>query len=79
MILTKEQIDGLMRLIGLTEDEEIDCGQCLTLIAEFAEKNLIGEPLPAGLEVVSQHLAICNECREEYELLQKALQRMDLD
>ena len=38
MNLTTKEIDGLMRLIGLTKEQEIDCGQCHAVIAEFAEQ-----------------------------------------
>ena len=77
MELTKKEIEGLMRLIGLTQENEIDCDQCLALIAEFAELNLAGRTIPDGLAIVEAHLAVCGECREEYELLQAALGQMD--
>lgn len=73
MILTKKEIDGLMRLVGLTKDEEINCEQCLTLVAEFAEMELAGKTIPDSLKTVEHHLDICSECNEEYKLLQKAL------
>ena len=59
MSLSKEEIDGLLRLIGLTRDEEIDCERCLALVAEFAERELAGRSVPAGLEAVAHHLSIC--------------------
>jgi hypothetical protein len=77
MSLSKEEIDGLLRLIGLTRDDEIDCERCLALVAEFAEQELAGRPIPAGLEAVAHHLSICAECCEEYEALLRALKAMD--
>ena len=77
MTLSKKEINGLLRLIGLTTDEEISCDQCLSHVAEFAEQELAGKPISAGLETVRQHLAVCAECREEYELLHQALDEMD--
>jgi hypothetical protein len=77
MALSKEDIDGLMRLIGLTKDDEIDCERCLGLVAEFAERELVGRPVPVGLEAVEHHLSVCAECREEYEALQRALKALD--
>jgi hypothetical protein len=77
MSLSKEEINDLMRLIGLTKDEEIDCERCLALVAEFAERELAGRSIPAGLEAVAHHLSICAECREEFEALLQALQAMD--
>ncbi len=74
---SKEQIDDLMRLVGLTKDDEIDCERCLALVAEFAERELAGRSIPAGLEAVAHHLSICAECCEEYEALLQALKAMD--
>ena len=77
MKLTKKEIDGLMRLIGLTKDEEINCEQCLALISEFAEQELAGKSVPEGLLAVEHHLSVCSECCEEYEVLKQALKNMD--
>jgi hypothetical protein len=77
MSLSKEEIDGLLRLIGLTRDDEIDCERCLALIAEFVERELAGRSIPAGLEAVAHHLSICAECRDEFEALLQALKAMD--
>lgn len=76
MPLSKKEIDGLLRLIGLTQDHEINCEQCLSLIAEFAERELAGKSIPEGLKAVEHHLSICAECREEYQALQRALKGM---
>lgn len=76
MPLSKEEIDGLLRAIGLTQDEEINCEQCLSVVAEFAEQELAGKSIPDGLKVVEHHLSICGECREEYEALQRAISSM---
>jgi hypothetical protein len=66
MDLATKEIDGLMRLIGLTKEQEIDCGQCHAVIAEFAEQQLTGRSIPDGLKVVEDHLSIYAACREEY-------------
>lgn len=73
MGLTPKEIDGLLVLIGLTRNEEINCDECLDLVAEFAEQELAGRSVPEGLEAVRRHISICTECREEYEALGRAL------
>ena len=73
MPMSKHEIEELMRLVGLTKDSEINCEQCLALVAEFAEQELAGRSVHEGLKAVEQHLSICPECREEYEALQRAL------
>lgn len=76
MPLSKNEIDGLIRLLGLTEDAEINCEECLALVAEFVERELSGKPITEALRTVQQHLSVCSECREEYEALQRALKKM---
>ncbi len=77
MPLSREEIEGLLRLVGLTAEDEINCEACLALVAEFAERALAGRSVPEGLKVVEQHLAVCAECREEYEALKKAIEGLD--
>lgn len=77
MKLTNNEIEGLMRLIGLTKDDEINCEQCLALISEFAEQELSGKSIPEGLQAVEHHLSVCSECCEEYEILKQALRDME--
>ena len=77
MVLSKRSIEGLLRLVGLTREEEIDCDECLSRVAEFAERELAERSIPEGLEAVQHHLSVCTDCREEYRALQKALEAMD--
>jgi len=77
MELLPKQIQGLLRLIGLTQDVEINCDQCLSQVSEFTESKLAGKTIPEALQAVEQHLSVCVECHEEYEALQKALGDLD--
>ena len=77
MVLSKKQIEGLTRLIGLTREQELNCSECLDHVAEFAECELTGKPIPDALEAVSHHLSLCTECCEEYETLLSALENME--
>lgn len=74
MPLSKTETDALMRLISLTKDNEINCEHCLSLVAEFAEQRLVGNSIHSGLEAVEHHLAVCAECREEFEALLRAIE-----
>jgi hypothetical protein len=72
--LTKEQLTGLVHLVGATDEHELNCNECLALAAEFAERELAGLPLDEALARVEQHLEVCPECREELLALKKILQ-----
>ena len=77
MQLTKDQIRSLIRLIAVTEKRELDCDECLRAIAEFTELNLAGKSIPESLRLVEQHLVVCTDCREEYEILKRTLGAID--
>ena len=79
MPLSRKEIENMVRLVGLTRDSEINCEDCLSVVSEFAEKQLRGKSISEGLEAVEHHLSICDQCREEYEALRKALGDMDAD
>lgn len=79
MSLSKDEINRLLQLVGQTNDRELNCEECLALVAEFAERQLAGQSVSTGLLAVEQHLDICGDCREEYEALQKTLGNMDDD
>ncbi len=71
--LTAEQIKSLVCSIGHTADCEYNCTECHQRVGEFAERQLAGLPLDEALAAVQQHLAICPECLEEFQALEKIL------
>ena len=74
MTLTREQIDALLEMLSLTKENELTCDECAKQVARFAEIHLENQSLPESLEAVQHHLDLCNECREEFEVLLRALQ-----
>jgi uncharacterized protein with PIN domain len=71
--LTREQVGSIVKMLGLTRDREFNCSECLQHVSEFAECQLASKPVAEVLANVEQHLALCPECREEYEALMKIL------
>ena len=79
MSFTPDQINGLMHLIGITRENELNCNECLHHVAEFAECELTGKEVPEALEAVRHHLTLCLECKEEYDELLNALRSMGIE
>ena len=77
MSFTTEQISGLMSQIGITRENELNCNECLHHVAEFAECELTGKKVPEALDAVRHHLALCIECKEEYDELLKLLRTLE--
>jgi predicted anti-sigma-YlaC factor YlaD len=77
MALSREELEQLMRLVGKTQEHEITCEECLIKVSEFAEHELKHKPVSDVLRAVEQHLAVCGECREEFEILREAIKELD--
>lgn len=75
MSLSRPELQKMLDVVRATQTVEIDCDVCLMQVGEFAELNLVGKPIPEGLKAIEQHLSICDECREEYEMLCVALRK----
>jgi hypothetical protein len=71
--LTRAQVGGIVKMLGLTRDREFNCSECLQHVGEFAECQLANQPLDEVIARVEHHLALCPECREEFEALMKIL------
>jgi len=69
MKLTPAQIESLIAGLKRTREEELNCNECLAHLAEFAELELNNVTIPEALLLVRQHLELCAECQEEYEVL----------
>ena len=74
MNLSDDQIRALLQAVGRTRDQELNCDECLAEVGGFAELTLKGRPVEDAYDLVQQHLQICDECREEFALLLKALE-----
>jgi hypothetical protein len=69
-----EIVKGLVGMIEKTQEIEIDCSQVYRLLDQYTELVLRGEDPGQLLPLVKQHLELCMDCREEYEVLLKILE-----
>ena len=73
--LPSYRLKVMFEMIDKTRDEELTCEQVHIFLGQFAE--LFSQKKPTGLPMVAHHLALCPECREEYEALLRILQAQD--
>ena len=66
---TREQLQELLRVLAATEAREIDCDEFLARVCPFLDSLERGQEPPPEVRVVSQHLEVCGECREEFDAL----------
>lgn len=70
---TPEVMEGMLKMLANTSEDEISCDQVLELLAEYAEMAQRGEDVAHLLPLVHQHLELCADCGEEYDALLRAL------
>lgn len=75
--LSTDQLRALAGLVAETRPHELTCDEWVHRVAGYLDATLRGTPLPPEAELVEQHIALCPECREEFEVLLAAL-RADL-
>jgi hypothetical protein len=76
MNLSDDQIRALLHVVSQTRDHELTCDECLAELGSFAELTLRGRTAEEAYDLVRQHLQICGECCEEFNLLLKALEHL---
>jgi predicted anti-sigma-YlaC factor YlaD len=77
MELNAEQLKRLVHGLIETHDHELTCGACFEQLDLFVELRLAGKRPGEALPLVEAHLRLCQDCREEYELLLDALRALD--
>jgi len=70
--LPARRLKAMIEMIDKTQETELTCEQVHPFLGQFAE--LTGQKETPDLPMVAHHLALCLECREEYEALVRILQ-----
>ncbi len=76
-ILDANLLARLLQRVAQTLPKELTCDECLGELDRFAEMVLLGQPAEKAMPLVAQHLAVCEDCREEFEALLRALQALE--
>jgi hypothetical protein len=79
MLLDESKIKLLLEALVLTHETEVDCDECFDAMAEFAESQLSGASVPQALVLIDDHIRICADCNEEFEILKKTISKLDDD
>ena len=66
-------ITGLVCGIMTTRPDEIGCDECFEQLHWFAEAAAAGKSMTGVIPLAEDHLARCDDCREEFEALLTAL------
>ena len=66
-------LDKLLRAIAETRETEIGCEESFERMDHFAEMELSGLDAGATMPLVGDHLSKCEDCRETFEVLLRAM------
>ena len=70
MKLTRQQIHILVEQVINTKKEEVDCDEMMQVLTQYAAKLASGQSIVVSDdETILHHLALCPECREEFDML----------
>jgi hypothetical protein len=72
----EDPLEGLLRMLAITEEEELDCEQVFALLDRYAERVQSGEDAARLMPLVHKHFELCPDCRELYEALMQLLQSL---
>ena len=67
-------IKNLMHMIEQTSEEEYSCEEVFVLLDLYTETLVEGDDTKKMMPLVERHLAMCPDCREEFEGLLKILE-----
>lgn len=67
--------DTILALIKNSCSEELDCQSVFEHMEEYADFILKRGDAPKMVQLIERHLAICDDCAQEFSLLLKALQK----
>jgi hypothetical protein len=73
VMLKRGDVVKLVRIVAETHEAEIGCDECFGRLDGFAEAELSGAGASASMQLVSDHLDKCADCRSKFEALLTAL------
>ena len=66
-----EKIQKVMAALANTQEVELTCDEVFAVLDQFTEMAARGEDVSQLMPLIQQHLDMCEDCREEYKVLEK--------
>ncbi len=64
----------MLAMLSNTREVELTCDEVFVVLDQFAELAAQGEDVAQLMPLIQQHLDMCEDCREEYRVLESILQ-----
>jgi hypothetical protein len=69
-----ELMELMLAMLSNTREVELTCDEVFALLDQFTELAAQREEVAQLMPLVQQHLDMCEDCREEYKVLQSIVQ-----
>ena len=73
--LPDEVVQKFLRVLEEVRENEMPCSQAYARLDEYVEKEMHGEDAALLMPLLKEHLDLCSECCEEYEMLLNVLEK----
>lgn len=77
MVLTQDHLVNLMQRLETTMENVYSCDEAFALLDEYVELVANKEEAEQLMPLVKNHLDLCPDCRDEFEILLNILQTAD--
>ena len=67
------QMRATLTMVAQTQAQELGCDEAYAFFDSYAERVSRGEDVAVLMPLVHHHLAMCPDCREEFEALLRAM------
>ncbi len=71
-----EMMQKMMAMLSNTQDVELTCDDVFAVFDQFAELAARGENVAQLMPLIQQHLDMCEDCRDEYKVLESIVQNV---
>jgi hypothetical protein len=68
-----EMMQKVLTMLSNTQDVEMTCDEVFSILDQFTELAARGEDVAQLMPLIQQHLDMCEDCREEYKVLEKII------
>ncbi|MBI5838975.1 MAG: hypothetical protein HZB19_02625 [Chloroflexi bacterium] len=71
-----EKMQKMLMMLSNTKDVELTCDEVFALLDQFVELAAQGEDVAQLMPLVKHHLDMCEDCRDEYKVLESIVQNV---
>jgi len=68
-------VAGFLRLLESVRVQDMPCSEVFTRLDEYVERELRDHEAATLMPLLREHFDVCQDCREEYEALLRALEQ----